>query len=32
MRSLLFWLAILSPQQRLFFVLIFGALVFAASR
>lgn len=32
MRSLLFWLAILSPRQRFFFVLALGALVFAATR
>jgi hypothetical protein len=32
MSSLLFWLAVLSPRQRFFFVLILGVLVFAATR
>lgn len=32
MRSLLFWLAVLSPRQRFFFVLILGVVIFAAIR
>jgi hypothetical protein len=32
MRSLLFWLTVLGPRQRLLFLIILGTLIFAATR